>query len=423
MNYREAVRYLQDLGNEVLGMKFGLETIRGLMQALGNPQQQYPSVLIAGTNGKGSVAYFLNSILQSARIRSGLYTSPQVVCLQERIVTEGRQISARQLAAGLNRVVQAIPSAPIPQPPTFFETLTALAFDHFARQSIELAVLEVGMGGRLDSTNVVEPLISILTPIGMDHRNFLGDTIEEIAGEKAGILRRRTPILSAPQQPQARRVFQQRAAALSAPLFELDAGMIQEVNPDAGCYRFSYRGLALELGVQGAHQMENAALAVEAALGLRRQEYAISDRHIQRGIQRARFPGRMEKVASGPDIYIDGGHNREAAERVAEFVRRHMPQPRSLIFSMLVGKDIRGVAELYRPLFDQIVLVPLDSPRAARLEDLQSALPEAQTVLDLPQALSIARSGAAAVLASGSFTLAGAIRSRFQPEFSLGSSR
>ncbi|HSR52431.1 MAG TPA: folylpolyglutamate synthase/dihydrofolate synthase family protein [Acidobacteriota bacterium] len=410
MNYRQSIAYLNSLGNELHGMEFGLGSIRAVMDAMGNPHQRFPSVLIAGTNGKGSVAHLLDAILQSAGIRGGLYTSPQVVDLEERFSLAGTRISPDELAASMSAVAEAVRGGAGPL--THFETLTALAFDYFARRQAQIAVLEVGLGGRLDATNIADPLLSIITPIGYDHQRWLGDTLAEIAGEKAGILRRGRPLLNAPQEPEAADVLQRRAAELDSPLVQVEQSDFQQVSHREGFYAFRYRGMDLRPGLRGAHQMENAALAAQAALHLADRGFPIGKDHIEKGIAAVRLKGRIQKIGERPDIFVDGAHNPQAARSLADFIVRHTSEPRALLFSMLADKDIQSVADIFRPLFSHTLLTPLPSPRAAALETLRDAFPGARPFHDLRQALHSVSQQASTIVIAGSFTLAGLALSR-----------
>ncbi|HSR67012.1 MAG TPA: folylpolyglutamate synthase/dihydrofolate synthase family protein [Acidobacteriota bacterium] len=405
MNYRQSLDYLSRLGNEFHGMEFGLGSIRSVMEIMGNPHRRYPSLLIAGTNGKGSVAHFLDAILVASGVRSALYTSPQVIDLEERFSLGGRRISGEQLARSMSAVAQAVEKGAGPL--THFETLTALAFDFFARGQARIAVLEVGLGGRLDATNIVDPLLSIITPIGYDHQRWLGETLSQIAAEKAGIMRPGQPVLLAPQQPEAEQTLLAKAGRSGCPVSQLDPGLFREVSQQEGFYAFDYRGLKLSPGLRGAHQMENAALAAEAALHLAAQGYPVEARHIEEGISSVRLPGRIQKVGERPPVYVDGAHNPEAARSLAAFIARHTSEPRTLLFSMFADKDIHSVADIFRPLFQRTLLTTLPSPRGARLDALHSAFPTALPVTDLGPALQAASEQASTVVVAGSFALAG----------------
>jgi dihydrofolate synthase / folylpolyglutamate synthase len=409
MDYRESIAYLERFGNEVLTMKFGLDTIGRILAGLGDPQFAYPSVLIAGTNGKGSVAGFLSSILTRGGYRTALYTSPHLVRPEERFVVDDAAIGPEDFARCLTRVVEAIDRAGLESRPTYFETLTALAFLYFAEERVDAAVLEVGMGGRLDSTNVVDPAFSIITPVGLDHQKFLGETIREIAGEKAGIIHSRRPVLISRQRPEARKVIINDAASKGAPLFELDEAAIQDVYSLDGRYSFRFRGAAYHLQMYGRHQVENAALAVQAAQLLNEAGFQLSDASMRAGIGQAYLKGRLQQIGTRPLVFLDGAHNRDAAENLAAFIREHTQVPRHLVLAMMRDKEIDEVLKIFKPLFETIYLTVVPSARSASLEDLLRLLPKGVPVPDPEEALRQAKSGAQTVVVSGSFYLVGNI--------------
>jgi len=407
MDYDESVRYLERLGNEVLGMRFGLETIRGLLGSLGDPQNSFPSVVVAGTNGKGSVASFLANILSSAGFRTGLYLSPHVVRLEERFQINGQLISRPDLAACLSQVADV--AAQTNRQATYFETLTATAFLYFSKSAIDVAVLEVGMGGRLDSTNVVDPLLSIITPVGIDHQQQLGATIEQIAGEKAGIIHPSRPVLIAPQVPEAYRVLRSRAEEHGAPFYELNVNEIRVANAAGGRRLVTYHRVTAAPRLLGSHQGENASLAIRAA-ELLAPRFVITTSAMAEGIERTEIPGRIQQISEKPLIFVDGGHNRQAATNLVRFVEADTPKPRALVFSMMRDKDIREVAEVLRPAFEKVFVSQMESPRAASLAQLLEAFPEATVVRSPSEALAEQKNSAVkTIVVFGSFYLAGEV--------------
>ncbi|RPJ58462.1 MAG: bifunctional folylpolyglutamate synthase/dihydrofolate synthase [Acidobacteria bacterium] len=407
MDYDESVRYLNRLGNEVLGMRFGLETIRALLRTLGDPQQNFPSVLVAGTNGKGSVASFLANILSSGGFRTGLYLSPHVVQLEERFQIDGQLISRSDVAACLSQVADAVRKSGCQ--PTYFETVTATAFLYFSRYAVQVAVLEVGMGGRLDSTNVVDPLLSVMTPIGLDHQKQLGPTIEQIAGEKAGIIHQSRPVLTAPQVPEVYSVLCSRAEVLQAPFHKLQENEISVVNFEEGKSSLTFHGVTATPRLLGAHQLQNAALAIRAA-ELLAPRFTVSRAAMAQGIERTRIPGRIQRISEKPVILVDGGHNRQAAANLVRFVGAETAKPRALVFSMMRDKDIQEVAEILRPAFDRVFVTEMQSPRAASVSQLLEAFPEATAVKRVADALEEAKaSSVATIVVFGSFYLAGEV--------------
>jgi dihydrofolate synthase/folylpolyglutamate synthase len=410
MNYAQCLTYLEKLGDEVMTMKFGLETIRALLQALGDPHLEYPSVLIGGTNGKGSVARFLNSVCTACEIRNGLYTSPHLMRVEERFVVDQDSIDSERFAHHLSSVVDAIQGLECSFHPTYFETLTAVAFLYFLEQELELAILEVGMGGRLDSTHVVDSLLAILTPVGLDHQRFLGGTLEEVALEKAGILDRTESALMAPQRSQVQRVFQSEALKNKVELQELDSAAIQCSESSEGKYAFRFHEIEIQLPLYGQHQVENAALAMQAAEILGQSGFAVSSRCMRKGIEETLWMGRVQVFGTDPKVVLDGAHNLEAAKALVNFLDHHTQAPRALVFAIMSDKDVASILEILGTSFDRIYLTRVNSRRAASIEELKKLCPAGIAVADpfaaYRQALA---SHVATVVAAGSFYLVGEI--------------
>ena len=409
MNYPQCLAYLERLGDEVETMKFGLETIRTLLGALGNPHRRYPCVLIGGTNGKGSVAHFLSSIFSACGIRSALYTSPHLVKPEERFRMGSQIIEPEIFAHYLTRTVQTIQRLRFPAHPTYFETLTAAAFLWFSDQEAQIAFLEVGMGGRLDSTNVVDSILSILTPIGLDHQKFLGDTIEMIACEKAGILREGRPTLWAPQQPEVRQILLDKAAARASRVVELKTGEVQCLGSEEGRYRLGFHGLECQLRLYGRHQLTNAALAIRAAEILEEEGFPLSSDGIKKGVGETCCGGRLQRVSTEPAVFLDSAHNVEAGEHLVRFVKDHTGEPRSLVFGMMRDKDIAKMLQTLKPPFHRVYLTQANSQRAATVDQLKELLPEGMSVPHPFDAYCRAQEKTATVIVAGSFYLAGEI--------------
>ncbi len=412
MNYRDCLDYLNRLGNEVLTMKLGLENIQRLLALLGHPHLSCPCILIAGTNGKGSTARFLAALLHYSGYRTGLYTSPHLVDLRERIAVDGQLVSPGDFAAAFSEVTEAISRLAASHHPTYFETLTATAFLSFARQEVEVTVLEVGLGGRLDSTNVVLPHLSIITPVALDHTQVLGDTLEQIAGEKAGIIHPDRPVLLAPQHPAAGKVLEERARHLQAPLHHLDLAEVSGLESAGGCYTFRFRGQSFQLALPGRQQVENAALALRAAELLGQRGLQFRRERMGEAIAALEPYSVLRPLEDSPLLLIDGGHNPAAAERLREFLLEHTRTPRHLVLGMMRDKQIESVGSILAPCFDRVFLTRIDSPRAATLERLQEAIPEGIAIPDLWEALEAARPGAETVVVTGSFYLVGEVAGR-----------
>src|SRR6202049_2230200 len=336
MNYESAVRYLLSLGRELAAptqaaaAKFSLENITILLERLGRPDRAYPSVHIAGTNGKGSTAALLEAILRHAGYRTGLNTSPHLEKINERLRINGDEIGDDAFAEIFTRIhvfiEELLAAGKLRAHPTYFECVTAMAFEYFSRAEVQFGVFEVGLGGRLDATNILTPAVSIVTRIDFDHENFLGHSLREIASEKAGILKEGVPVVVAEQHEEAREVILERARELRCPVIETGAAYrIENFLMEEGCARARVTriasGRSVEIAPQlpGAFQLQNALTAIAAASVLQRQGFHISAEAIREGIATTVWPGRLEKVHSRPDVYLDGAHNPGAAREVASF--------------------------------------------------------------------------------------------------------
>jgi dihydrofolate synthase/folylpolyglutamate synthase len=430
MTYDEALARLAAMGPELrtgaagAPRKWSLDHIRTLLHELGNPHHAFRSVLIAGTNGKGSTAATLASISNAAGLRTGLYTSPHLLRANERIrISTGNppqltEISNADFARLFTLIDQAaarlVTTEELPHPPSFFELLTAIAFSFFAEQRIDIAILEVGLGGRLDATNVVDPLISIVTDIGLDHTEFLGTTLRSIATEKAGILRENGVLVTLSQHPEANAAIGEAAVALNvrgvdasrflpprgftgASFKSIDINTSLE-SPWHNQYPISIDSKIIQIDspLAGQHQQRNISLAIAAAVELRsNHNIAISDQAIEQGIRHTQWPGRLEWIAPTSDrapILLDVAHNPAGAWALRAALSQ-LPEgrPRTLIFSCLADKPIAELAQILFPLFDassadtarsrdHILLTHIASPRAARVEDILAAARQ----LDIP---------------------------------------
>jgi len=387
MSYTAAIDRLNSLAPELYvragqpRRRFSLDEVRVLLDALDNPQRLFPAVLIAGTNGKGSTASTLASILTEARQRTGLYTSPHLEKPNERIRLGCEEISDANFARLYFRVHDAAQelmlSERLPQLPSYFEILTALAFLYFAESSIDIAVLEVGMGGRLDATNVVEPLLSIVTDISMDHMEWLGPTISAIAREKAGILRRGGTMITLPQHPEANQVLGEVATELGTRA--VSAAAYVPAPWTRGPYMVEALGVTIrvESPLAGAHQQRNVALAIAAAVDLaERHGFPLTPNAIEAGIRNTRWPGRLERMTmNGIEWILDVAHNTAGAWALRAGVRGILEahSPRVLVFSCLRDKPLGEMAKILFPLFDEVIVAPIHTARAAALEDLLAA--------------------------------------------------
>jgi dihydrofolate synthase/folylpolyglutamate synthase len=336
----------------------GLERIARLLAALGSPERRLPPIVhVAGTNGKGSLIAYLRAMAEAAGYRVHVYTSPHLVRFNERIRLAGRLIEDDELDAVLSDCERANEEQPI----TFFEITTAAAYLAFSRVPADLALIEVGMGGRYDATNVIEPALAAITPIGYDHTGFLGDRLERIAGEKAGILKAAVPAVVGRQRDVSAEVIAARAVKLAAPLFRL--GREWQVTPTAAGFRYESDMLAIDFpapALVGAHQIDNAASAVACIERLRSATFAIDDHAIARGLTTVEWPARLQKLGRGPlaealppgsELWLDGGHNEDCgfalAGMAADWAKEPAPLPLYLVFGMLTSKDAAG---FLRPL-------------------------------------------------------------------------
>lgn len=366
MSFDEALAYLLSLGHETLTIKLGLRNTETLLNALGDPHKQFPSVQIAGTNGKGSTAVVLDSICRAAGIRTGLFTSPHLLSITERITICGEQISATHFAKFTTQVrataEELIKQGRLETPPTFFEHVTAIALLAFREQSVELGILETGLGGRLDSTTAARADIVAITPVAMDHQEYLGDTLAEIAAEKAAIIRPGVLAVIAPQDDVVREVIvRQGERAGVAPRFTTGEP------PD------SYGNLSI--GLRGRHQIVNVSTAIALAEALRERGFAISCAAIIRGIETATHPGRLELWQGEPEFLFDGAHNPAAARALRNYLDEFITQPITMIFAAMKDKELAEMAAILFPKADELILTKLDNPRAATLEMLMSAVP------------------------------------------------
>jgi len=434
MTYAAAIDQLNALAPELFTRpgqprrKFSLDEIRILLEALGNPQSRFPSVLIAGTNGKGSTAATLASILTASGMRVGLYTSPHLERVNERIRIGPTLISDDDFACHYftvhDKAQELVQSGALPQHPSFFECLTALAFVYFAEAGIDFAVLEVGMGGRLDATNIVEPRLSIITDISLDHMEWLGSTIAEIAREKAGILRRGGALVTLPQHPDANQVIGEVAAELDVRGVSAAPYMPPMSAAVAGPYSIEVLGSVIEAAspLAGAHQHRNLALAVAAAAELATHHgLPVTPESIAAGIRLTSWPGRLERItAGGIEWILDVAHNPAGAWALRAGLRDSLADTGSqwtLIFSCLRDKPLPEMAQILFPLFTQIVFAPIHSLRAASTDDLLAAADATGTAAvaagSVAEALRLAAQHAprGTVVISGSVYLVGEARS------------
>jgi len=344
---------------EQFGIKFGLDNIATIVERLGHPERTFRSVHIAGTNGKGSVTAMVDAALRAAGHRASRYTSPHLVDLAERFVIEGRPVSADALAAAVDDVRGAIDTlrreGTLAVQPTFFEVTTAVAFELFRRANVEIAVLEVGMGGRLDATNLVQPIVTAITSIALDHQKYLGTTLREIALEKAGIIKRGVPVVVGPLEAEAAAAIEQVAATLDAEVIHTSPSDVE--------------GFAL--GLRGAHQRANAAIAVRILHVLDARGIAVSPQAIAAGLAQPQWPGRLDvrRFADGRELLLDAAHNPAGAASLASYLMRD-GAPRPLVFAAMRDKAIADMFSALLPVVSRLVVTRASNARAAEPESL-----------------------------------------------------
>ena len=387
MNYPDSVQFLYSLGNEIKTAKLGLERIRAVLQALSRPQDRLRFVHVAGTNGKGSTCAMIESALRAAARRTGLFTSPHLAEPTERIRIDGGPISADCFAQAFDRVHAA---NSLDNHTTYFETVTAMALLVFAEERVDMVVLEVGLGGRLDATNVVSPELCVITPVDFDHEAFLGKSLESIAGEKAGILKPGVPAVFARQRPEAAQVLDRRAAELSIPVSRTADWLVCDLDIDPRGSRFRLTGerdLRLTCPLAGEHQVENAVTAAVALACL-----GIADSAIEDGIARARWPGRLERVSERPEIILDGAHNPAGARALAAYIDRFYGRRTvRLIYGAMRDKAIDEISGILFPRAQQVIVTAPQQARALAPEALRDigAHPGVRTAPTLRAALAL----------------------------------
>ncbi|MEE9613399.1 MAG: folylpolyglutamate synthase/dihydrofolate synthase family protein [Thermodesulfobacteriota bacterium] len=379
-SYRETIRYIYGL--EALGIKPGLERIEALLSAMGSPEAAYPSILVGGTNGKGSTAAMMEAVLREAGFKTGLYTSPHLVRFNERIRVDGEEVANREVvraAASVRMALGSIKSGGI-MPPSFFEFTTAMAFERFREKKVDAAVLEVGMGGRWDATNVVTPLVSVITNVAMDHTRHLGSSLKDIAREKAGIIKEGVPVVSAVEGGEgadALKSIEGISRERGAPLYLMgrEFGVSASSPPSGG---FDYRGQlrlnGLSLNLAGPHQLKNAACALKTIELLRERGFDIPEGAVRRGLGRTVWPGRFEVAGRRPTVILDSAHNPAAALALKETLEGLGFKRLILVLGVMADKDIAGITGTLSPLASTVVLTSPGIERAAGTGTLKQEL-------------------------------------------------
>ena len=407
---------------ERLGMKFGLEHIRLLCEALGHPERAFRSIVIAGTNGKGSVTVMVETALRSAGHRTGRYTSPHLVRLEERFAIDGQEVETARLRDCVAMVQTAVESlverGVLEGPPTFFECATAAAFELFRRAEVDIAVLEVGLGGRLDATNVVMPIATAITSIDFDHQAQLGDTIEAIASEKAGIIKPGVPVICGPLSAAAQTIVKGIAGTLAAPVIDAPREVRILTPHDDGSIDLRTAVRVLErvtLALPGRHQRDNASVAVALLDELDRQGIRVTDEAVRAGLTNAVWPGRLERFRRGGiDILLDAAHNPAGARALASHLEAIAWTRVTLVFGAMRDKDVRTMLGTLTPFCESILCTTAPSPRALSALEIADAArhlgPAVEALADPAAALDRAVAIGRAVVAAGSIFLIGPLR-------------
>lgn len=418
MTYPETIEYLY--GIRLFGQKLGLETMQYLLQLMGEPQKSLRFIHIAGTNGKGSVAAMLSAVLSTPGYKTGLYTSPHLVSFCERFQINGQPISeadVMRLVEEIRPMLEAVGANPEFHAPTFFETITAIALRYFAEQKVDVVVWETGLGGRLDATNVIVPLVSAITNIAFDHTQYLGETLAQIATEKCGIIKPGVPVVTAAAE-EALRVIQSTAAAQGSPLTVVGRNVgATRLSEDEECQRVELAGTRQDYGpltipLLGAHQTINCATAVAA---LEASGLTVDPKQVHEGLTRTAWPGRFQIVHHDPTVVLDGAHNAAAAERLAATLREHSAGRKlTLILGVLRDKNYDQMCQILAPLAVRVVCVPVNSERTSEPDQLarwcQAANPSARITVEQNLSAGYAQArneGAETIAIAGSLFLVG----------------
>lgn len=424
MKYEQCLKYLEKIQN--LGIKFGLDNVRTILSSFKNPHQKYPSVLVAGTNGKGSVCAMLTQILIHHDLRPGLFTSPHLVKPEERIRIGNRLIPSRDFCRILTvlkaRIEELIASKKLLTPPTYFELLTCLALVYFEEQKVDIAVLEVGMGGRFDATNVVKPCVSVITTISGEHQKFLGESLNQIAREKAGIVKSGVPVVCGVEEAGAYQTIKKRAEELKAPFYGVfhrkDSFSVRKTKTE---YSFIYRSdeerYVFSPSLQGEHQGRNAAVAIAACEQLSTGWKRLEKDKIIEGIEETSWEGRLEVVSREPLVILDGAHNVEGALALKKYIEDSLPSPLIFLFAVMQDKEIEKIADILFPQAEKVILTRFPYFKAASPDDIETKTPGYQDRIikepDPRKALKLAvrRAGPdGCVVAAGSLFLVGEIK-------------
>jgi len=396
MNYQESQDYLNNLSQ--FGIQLGLNNISLLLDKIKSPQQRLKLIIhVTGTNGKGSTIAFLNSILSEAGFKVGVYTSPHLISFTERIAINHTPILEEEVAEGLTYIRENIPEG---LNLTYFEVTTALAFHYFAQKKVDLTLLEVGLGGRLDATNVVNSQISVITNIDYDHTDWLGDSLAKIAFEKAGIIKKNSEVITGVASGEALSVIERRALEMKSSLYLVNKDIKYRVEKSNTIWGEDFKYQNLELGLMGKHQTANAALALMAVELLRKKGVNISEEEIKRGLKKAKWLGRAQVISENPTILLDGAHNPGGAKALRELIEeRYFQRPRIMIIGILKDKDVSGIIKelLGKDELVQVILCEPDCERALFTSEIRKEVlkyiseENVQEIKEIKKALNLAK--------------------------------
>ncbi len=368
--YRDSIDYLYGL--QKYGIKFGLNSTESMLERLGNPHRRLRCIHVGGTNGKGSTAAILSSILTRHGFRVGLYTSPHLVRFTERFRINDEEVSMSAILPVFEQIRSVINET---EPPTFFEVVTSLGLTYFAKEEVDWAVIEVGMGGRLDATNVIRPLAAVITNVSYDHQEFLGTNLAAIAREKAGIIKDGIPVVTGARQPLVQGILKATCFRHAAPLYCLGSDFKVRRNPDG---TFQYQGIrrrwpSLNVGLRGGHQFQNTALAL-ACLEVLEQDHALAlnETSVQEGLERVHWPARLEVLQEKPLVILDGAHNPQGAEALRDALKHSFKYTKlHLVLGIMADKDIKGILRRLLPLAETAIFTQPRYTRAADPEELK----------------------------------------------------
>ncbi len=399
MDRQGAIRYMGEVSWKE--SRPGLARMDALLQSMGSPQETLQFIHVAGTNGKGSVCSMLSSVLIKAGYKVGLYTSPFVNCFNERIQVNGVYITDEEVVS-LTQEVRTHADK-LPEHPTEFELVTALGLLFFAKEKCDVVVLEVGLGGRLDATNIIAPpKLSVITTIGFDHTAELGNELEQIAAEKAGIIKQGSIVVSAPQKQAAASVLKERCEALSVPLFTTEIEHLTRLSSDIHGQRFCWKEQEFCIQLVGEYQLENAAVALTAIECLKNQNYNINDTAIKEGLLAASWPARLELLSEKPVFFLDGGHNLQGAEVLAQSLQALYPGRKwHFVMGVMRDKDWRGMLQHVLPLAERVFCVASDRMRALPADELAQGIENWQKQLPTQACSSIVQGIESAIASAG----------------------